>query len=220
MEIEIEPTWQITLREELTKPYFIDLKSVIGESYKNTTVYPSKENIFNAFNACPFSDVNVVILGQDPYHGEGQAQGLSFSVPSDQKLPPSLRNIYKELEKDLGITSRTSGDLTNWAKQGVLLLNATLTVQAGIPGSHQGLGWETFTDAVIKKISEEKNHVVFLLWGKYAEKKRLLIDESKHLVLTAPHPSPFSAHTGFFGCQHFSKANEYLKTCGKKPIDW
>jgi uracil-DNA glycosylase len=220
MKTELEATWQKALVEELNKPYFEKLTSTISEAYRSSTVYPLPENIFNAFNACPFSNIKVVILGQDPYHGEGQAQGLSFSVPSDQKLPPSLRNIYKEIDSDLGITPRTSGDLTNWATQGVLLLNATLTVQAGAPGSHQGLGWETFTDAIIKKISEDKPHVVFLLWGKYAEKKRVLIDESKHLVLTAPHPSPFSAHTGFFGCRHFSKTNDYLKSHGKNQITW
>lgn len=220
MKAQIEQTWRTALQTELTKPYFTSLNTVVYEKYQSQTVFPSQNDIFNALTLCPFTSVQVVILGQDPYHGTGQAHGLSFSVPNNQKIPPSLRNIYKELETDLGIPPRTSGDLTHLAKQGVLLLNATLTVEANTPGSHQGLGWETFTDAIIKKISDKKTHVVFLLWGKYAQAKRMLIDETKHLVLTAPHPSPFSAYTGFFGCRHFSLTNEYLTANGKRPIVW
>ena len=164
--------------------------------------------------------MKVVLLGQDPYHGDGQAHGLSFSVPDNIAIPPSLRNIYKELAADLGTTIPQSGNLEHWATQGVLLLNSTLTVERGKPGSHQGLGWETFTDAVIKKISDEKDHVVFLLWGKFAEKKSALIDDRKHLILTAPHPSPLSAYTGFLGCKHFSTCNAYLKKTGQTPINW
>ena len=220
MKDQIESTWRTALQAEFNKPYFIQLNTIIDERYQNQPVYPYLKDIFNAFTFCPFANVQVVILGQDPYHGEGQAHGLSFSVPEGKKLPPSLRNIYRELQTDLGIAPRLSGDLTHLAKQGVLLLNATLTVEANTPCSHQGLGWETFTDAIIKKISDEKSQVVFLLWGKYAQAKRTLIDETKHLVLTAPHPSPFSAHTGFFGSRHFSQTNEYLKANNKKPIVW
>jgi uracil-DNA glycosylase len=220
MENLIPVDWRTILASEVAKPYFKALDRTISTEYQTKTIYPAKQTIFSAFTHCPFSDVQVVILGQDPYHGAGQAQGLSFSVPDNLKLPPSLRNIYKELEGDLGLTPNVSGDLTNWAKQGVLLLNSTLTVEAGKPGSHQGLGWEIFTDAVIKKISDQKEQVVFLLWGKYAAAKKSLINESKHLVLVAPHPSPFSAYTGFFGCRHFSQTNDYLKKHGKKTIVW
>ncbi len=220
MHTKMDVGWREKLAAEFTKPYFVTLSETVQRKYVDESTYPDEQHIFKAFSLCPFDTVSVVLLGQDPYHGEGQAQGLSFSVPDTQKLPPSLRNIYKELESDLRVSPRTSGDLTGWAKQGVLLLNATLTVQANSPGSHQGLGWETFTDAIIKKISDEKTHVVFLLWGKYAQAKRILIDEKKHLVLTAPHPSPFSAYTGFFGCQHFSLTNEYLLANGKRPIVW
>jgi uracil-DNA glycosylase len=220
MKTDIEPTWRSALAAEFTKPYFNALTETVTKKYQDQTVYPRYSDIFNAFLLCPFSTVKVVILGQDPYHGEGQAHGLSFSVPEGNKIPPSLRNIYKELAADLHSTPNSSGDLRPWATQGVLLLNATLTVEADTPGSHQGLGWETFTDAVIKKISAEKSHCVFLLWGKYAQAKRQCIDETKHLVLTAPHPSPFSAYTGFFGCRHFSQTNEYLKLHKQKPIAW
>jgi len=220
MENLIPKDWYTILAPELTKPYFKALDEEVSAQYKTKTIYPDKQSIFNAFYLCPFSNVRVVILGQDPYHGALQAHGLSFSVPDKQKLPPSLRNIYKELESDLGQTANASGDLTHWAKQGVLLLNSTLTVEAGLPASHQGLGWETFTDALIKKISNEKEHVVFLLWGKFAAAKKTLIDETKHLVLTAPHPSPFSAYTGFFGCKHFSQTNQYLKKHDCKTINW
>lgn len=208
------------MTSEFNQPYFINLITKINYSYKKGSVLPEEENIFNAFNLCPLAKVKVVILGQDPYHGEGQAHGLAFSVPNGIKIPPSLRNIYKELESDLGIAPRTSGNLESWAKQGVLLLNATLTVLPNTPGSHQGLGWEEFTDSIIKQISTEKSHVVFLLWGKYAQAKASLIDAEKHLVLTAPHPSPFSAYTGFFGSKHFSQTNEYLKNHTYTPIDW
>ena len=208
------------MTSEFNQPYFINLITKINYSYKKGSVLPEEENIFNAFNLCPLAKVKVVILGQDPYHGEGQAHGLAFSVPNGIKIPPSLRNIFKELESDLGIAPRTSGNLESWAKQGVLLLNATLTVLPNTPGSHQGLGWEEFTDSIIKQISTEKSHVVFLLWGKYAQAKASLIDAEKHLVLTAPHPSPFSAYTGFFGSKHFSQTNEYLKNHTYTPIDW
>lgn len=220
MEVNIEKSWKEALSEEFAQSYFKTLTSQIKKSYLEGEVFPPKELFFNAFALCPFSDVKVVILGQDPYHGAGQAHGLSFSVPDGVKIPPSLRNIYKEIKSDLGIEVPESGNLERWAKQGVLLLNATLTVLPGQPASHQGLGWETFTDAVIKKISEEKEHVVFLLWGKFAISKASLINTSKHLVLTAPHPSPYSAHTGFLGCKHFSKTNTYLKKNGLKSVKW
>lgn len=220
MNIDISPSWNKLLKAEFSKEYFSNLSNVVEKTYFKGLVYPPKELIFNALKLCPYKDVKVVILGQDPYHGAGQAQGLSFSVPDGVKIPPSLRNIYKELESDLGIKSPKVGNLEHWAKQGVLLLNSTLTVGAGTPGSHQGLGWEIFTNAVIKKISDSKEHVVFLLWGKFAESKASLIDESKHLILTAPHPSPFSAHRGFLGCKHFSKTNTYLSEHSQKPIQW
>lgn len=220
MELNLEPSWKNILKDEFSKPYFKQLKNEIESAYQSSTVYPAAQNIFNAFNLCPFENVKVVIIGQDPYHGENQAHGLSFSVPDKVKIPPSLKNIYKEIESDIGTPISSSGNLEHWAKQGVLLLNATLTVAEGQPGSHQHLDWETFTDAVIKKISTDKVHVVFLLWGKYAVAKAALIDTEKHLVLTAPHPSPFSAYTGFFGSRHFSKTNEYLKAHHQTPITW
>jgi len=216
----LEPSWKTALAEESSKPYFTTLVQAVSRAYKTGLVYPPAELIFNAFNLCPFTTVRVVILGQDPYHGEGQAQGLSFSVPEEIKNPPSLRNIFKELESDLGLTPKNSGNLEAWAKQGVLLLNATLTVLPGQPGSHQGLGWETFTDSVIAKVSNEKEHVVFILWGKFAEAKKSLIDETKHLIIISPHPSPFSAHTGFFGSRPFSRTNEYLRKHNLDPIQW
>jgi len=212
--------WKEVIRDELNKEYIPILDNRIENEYLEQTVFPSKENIFAAFKLCRFSNVRVVILGQDPYHGPNQAQGLSFSVPPDQKIPPSLRNIYKEIASDVGETKQTFGDLTTWAKQGILLLNATLTVKASLPGSHQGLGWEQFTDAIIQKISDEKERVVFLLWGRFAGSKASLIDESKHLVLKAPHPSPFSAYAGFFGCNHFSRTNKYLSETGQEIITW
>lgn len=216
----MEPSWQTALRNEFAKPYFIDLTKKIRLAYLTEKVYPPPKDLFTAFNLTPLPDVKVVILGQDPYHGAGQAHGLSFSVEDNTPIPPSLKNIYKELGADLGVTPKTSGSLTSWAKQGVLLLNATLTVLASQPASHQGLGWETFTDTVIQKISAEKSNVVFILWGNFAKAKANLIDQSKHLVLTAAHPSPFSAYNGFFGCRHFSKTNSYLKQTGQKTIDW
>ncbi len=220
MDLNLEPSWKKILKDEFAKPYFEQLKNEVESAYQNSTIYPAAQNIFEAFNLCPFETVKVVIIGQDPYHGQNQAHGLSFSVPNNVKIPPSLKNIYKEIEADIGTPISASGNLEHWAKQGVLLLNATLTVAEGQPGSHHHLGWETFTNAVIKKISTDKEHVVFLLWGKYAGSKATLIDREKHLVLTAPHPSPFSAHTGFFGCRHFSKTNEYLKAHRQTPITW
>lgn len=220
MAVHIEPSWQAVLADEFTKPYFVSLSQSIKEAYLKTPVFPPPSLLFHAFTLCPFDKVQVVILGQDPYHGTGQAHGLSFSVPDGVKCPPSLMNIYKELQSDLGIPLRSSGSLENWAHQGVLLLNATLTVLPGQPGSHQGLGWEEFTDTIIKTISERKKNVVFILWGKYAQAKKSLINTTAHLVIESPHPSPFSAHTGFFGSRPFSRTNEYLRTHGLIPIDW
>ena len=220
MNVKIESSWQEALKDEFTKPYFKNLTEKIKDAYLEEVVYPHPKNIFNAFAFCPFDQVKVVILGQDPYHGTGQAHGLSFSVPDGIKIPPSLQNIYKELKSDIGKEIPPSGNLEHWAKQGVLLLNATLTVRAGEAGSHQDLGWETFTDTIIKTISDQKERVVFILWGKYAQAKINLINQNKHLVLTAPHPSPFSAYTGFFGSKPFSKTNEYLEKYGLKKIEW
>lgn len=220
MEVKIASTWKSLLSEEFEKPYFKQLTEFVRNQYKSQTIYPRGADIFKAFDRCDFSDVKVVIIGQDPYHGPGQANGLCFSVTDGTRFPPSLMNIFKEIRDDLGKPIPASGDLERWASQGVLLLNATLTVQANAPGSHQNRGWETFTDAVIKKISEEKEGIVFLLWGAYAQKKGEIIDRSKHLVLASAHPSPFSADRGFFGCKHFSKANDYLRSKGKHEIDW
>ncbi len=219
--VRIEDSWKTRLSDEFQKPYFSDLRNKVHDAYKHeTAVFPSPINIFRAFDLCPFDAVRVVILGQDPYHGKDQAHGLCFSVSDGIAIPPSLRNIYKELHDDVGGVMPTSGDLTHWAVQGVLLLNATLTVLEGKAGSHQGLGWETFTDAVIRKISDQREHIVFILWGRYAQSKSTLIDEGKHCVLKAPHPSPLSAYAGFFGSKPFSKTNEYLKTHGKTHIAW
>ena len=220
MDIKIAVSWKNRLSDEFDKPYFIDLIKFVKQEYKTETVYPPGKEIFRAFDSCDFNDVKVVIIGQDPYHGPGQANGLCFSVRDGVRMPPSLVNIFKEIHKDLGKPIPKSGDLERWSEQGVLLLNATLTVRAASAGSHQNKGWEAFTDAVIKKISDGKEHVVFLLWGAYAQKKGEVIDRSKHLVLMSAHPSPFSADRGFFGCKHFSKANEYLKSKGLKEIDW
>jgi uracil-DNA glycosylase len=220
MEVKIAPSWKSHLEPEFTKPYFLDLISFVKSEYATQVVYPPGREIFRSFDACDFDNVKVVIIGQDPYHGPGQANGLCFSVRPEVKMPPSLVNIFKEIRNDLGKPIPPSGDLERWAQQGVLLLNATLTVRASSPGSHQNKGWETFTDAVIKTISDEKERVVFLLWGAYAQKKGEIIDRQKHFVLLSPHPSPFSADRGFFGNKHFSKANDYLKSKGIKEIDW
>jgi uracil-DNA glycosylase len=220
MDVKIEESWKVKLRDEFESPYFHTLTDFIKAEYNSQTVYPPGKDIFRAFDCCNFEDVKVVILGQDPYHGEGQANGLCFSVRQGLRFPPSLLNIFKEIHQDIGKPIPATGDLGHWAEQGVLLLNATLTVRAGTPGSHQNRGWETFTDAVIKKISDEKEHVVFLLWGAYAQKKGEIIDRAKHLVLMSPHPSPFSADRGFFGNKHFSKTNAYLKSKGLKEINW
>jgi uracil-DNA glycosylase len=220
MDVKIHPSWNTVLKDEFEKPYFKALTDFVRSEYTTKTVYPPPQKLFQAFELCPFESVKVVILGQDPYHGPGQANGLSFSVNDGVRLPPSLQNIYKEIEDDLGKKMPPSGNLERWAKQGVLLLNATLSVSAGLAGSHQMKGWESFTDAAIQKISELKEHVVFLLWGNYARAKKGLIDGSKHLILEAPHPSPFSAHSGFFGSKPFSKTNAYLKINGEGSIDW
>jgi uracil-DNA glycosylase len=220
MDVKIEDSWKSRLSEEFHRPYFEELTAFVKTAYQTQTVYPPGKEIFRAFDCCCFDDVKVVILGQDPYHGAGQANGLCFSVRDGIRMPPSLLNIFKEIQADLGKPIPRSGDLERWAHQGVLLLNATLTVQSGTPGSHQNKGWEKFTDAVIKKISDEKEHVVFLLWGAYAQKKGEVINRDKHMVLMSAHPSPFSADRGFFGCKHFSKANQYLKSKGLKEIEW
>lgn len=213
-------SWKTQLAEEFQKSYFEQLIGFVKSEYKAYTVFPPGKAIFQAFDKCDFPRVKVVIIGQDPYHGSGQANGLCFSVHDGVRIPPSLLNIYKEILTDMGKPIPKSGELERWAEQGVLLLNATLTVRESSPGSHQNKGWETFTDAVIKKISDEKKNVVFLLWGAYAQKKGAIIDRTKHLVLMAAHPSPFSADRGFFGCKHFSKANAYLKSKGLKEIEW
>jgi uracil-DNA glycosylase len=215
----IEPSWLEKLSTEFNAEYFFTLKQFLLEEKKHHLIFPPGNLIFSAFNHTPFKDVNVVIIGQDPYHGTGQANGLCFSVSDGIKQPPSLKNIFKELHDDVGISLPKSGNLEPWAKQGVLLLNATLTVRSDEAGSHQGKGWETFTDAVIKKISDKKKGVVFLLWGRFAHTKEALIDATQHHVLKAAHPSPL-ARGAFFGCKHFSKTNELLKQQGKKPIDW
>lgn len=220
VDVKIAPSWKSRLRDEFKKPYFEHLIHFVKDEYKNHMVYPPGKEIFSAFDYADFDAVKVVIIGQDPYHGPGQANGLCFSVHDGVVMPPSLKNIFKEIHNDLGNPIPKSGDLVRWAQQGVLLLNATLTVRASSPGSHQNKGWETFTDAVIKQISDQKENIVFLLWGAYAQKKGEIIDRSKHLVLMSAHPSPFSADRGFFGCKHFSKTNEYLRSKGKKVIDW
>lgn len=221
MDVKIEPTWKELLKDEFGKPYFeqiaLHLKT---EKSQKKTIYPPGQFIFNAFNTTPIDQVKVVILGQDPYHGPGQAHGLCFSVQKGVPPPPSLVNIFKELREDIGITIPNHGDLTHWAQQGVFLLNASLTVRASEPMSHAKIGWATFTDTVIRKISDHQPHVVFLLWGKFAQEKKTLIDENKHLILRAAHPSPLSANAGFFGCKHFSKANAYLVSKGIDPVDW
>lgn len=220
MEVEIEPSWKSVLNQLFDQKYFKDLVSFVDNEYATEKVYPPVHEIFNAFNHSPIDSIKVVILGQDPYHGPGQAHGLSFSVKPGVLFPPSLSNIFKEIETDLGKSMPLTGDLTRWADQGVFLLNATLTVRAQEAGSHQKKGWEEFTDEVIRTISDHREYVVFLLWGAYAQKKSVLIDAKKHLVLKAPHPSPLSSYRGFFGCKHFSKTNEYLIANGITPIEW
>lgn len=220
MDVHIEPSWKIALAEPFQHPSFFSLTQFIKREFQEHQIFPPGRQIFSAFWQCPLPSVKVVILGQDPYHGEGQAHGLSFSVIPGVPFPPSLLNIFKELKNDLGIDMPPQGDLTRWANQGVFLLNSTLTVRANQAGSHQHQGWETFTDEVIRTVSRERNHVVFLLWGAFAQKKEELIDSNKHLILKAPHPSPLSAHRGFFGSGHFSKANDYLLATQQSPIDW
>lgn len=221
MDVKIEPSWKEILKDEFVKPYFQQIALHIKtEKSQGKTIYPPGSLIFNAFNTTPFDKVKVVILGQDPYHGPGQAHGLCFSVQNGVPPPPSLINIFKELQEDVGVSIPDHGNLTHWAEQGVFLLNASLTVRAAEPMSHSKIGWAQFTDEVIKKISAEKKHVVFILWGKFAQEKKLLIDEAKHCILKSAHPSPLSAHAGFFGCKHFSKTNEYLMSKGIDPVDW
>lgn len=220
MDVKIEPSWKAVLAEEFEKDYFSNLTKFVHEEYRTAKIFPPGRQIFAAFDATPFNDVKVVILGQDPYHDVNQANGLCFSVNNGVAFPPSLLNIFKEIKSDIGTEIPQSGDLSRWARQGVLLLNATLTVRAHMAGSHQGRGWETFTDAVIAHLAREREHLVFLLWGSYAIKKGAFIDRTRHLVLTSPHPSPLSAHRGFFGNHHFSRANEYLTAHGKTPIVW
>lgn len=221
MDVKIEASWKEALKDEFNQPYFEQAaRHIKTEKSQGKTIYPPGPLIFNAFNTTPLDKIKVVILGQDPYHGPGQAHGLCFSVQSGVPPPPSLVNIFKELQEDTGVTIPNHGNLTHWAQQGVFLLNASLTVRAGEPMSHSKIGWADFTDHVIKKISDKKEHVVFMLWGKFAQEKRTLIDENKHLILKAAHPSPLSAHAGFFGCRHFSKANEWLASKGIDPVDW
>ena len=220
MEVKIEPSWKNALQSEFDKDYFAKLTDFVRNEYKTKLTFPPSALIFNAFDQCPFDKVKVVIIGQDPYHGDGQAHGLCFSVADGVAFPPSLLNIFKEIERDLGIAKPTSGNLIRWAQQGVLLLNATLTVQAHAAGSHQGRGWETFTDAAIHKLASEKEGLVFMLWGSYAQKKGDFIDTNKHLVLKSVHPSPLSAYRGFIGNNHFSLANKYMKEKGLEEIQW
>lgn len=220
MNVTIEESWKKVLGSEFEKEYFKTLRDFIHSEYRNKTIYPPAKQIFNAFDSCPFESVKVVILGQDPYHEPSQAHGLSFSVLPPCPPPPSLVNIYKEIRSDVGDLVSANGDLTDWSRQGVLLLNATLTVEAHKAGSHQNKGWETFTDSAIKALAENREHLVFMLWGSYAQRKGAFIDRSRHLVLQAPHPSPLSAYRGFFGCKHFSSANAYLISQGLSPIVW
>ncbi len=220
MNVQIEPSWKQRLAGEFEKPYFAALTDFVRQEYRTATCYPPGKLIFNAFNLCPFDKVKVVIIGQDPYHGPGQAHGLCFSVNDGVPFPPSLQNIFKEIRDDVGTPVPQSGNLTRWAEQGVLLLNATLTVRAHQAGSHQRHGWEEFTDAAIRALAEERDHLVFILWGAYAQRKGAFIDRSRHLVLASAHPSPLSAYNGFFGNRHFSLANAYLEQHGETPIKW
>ena len=220
MEVKIEQSWKDVLQTEFDKPYFKTLTDFVREEYRTKRIFPPASLIFNAFDQCPFFRTKVVIIGQDPYHGLGQAHGLCFSVNDGVETPPSLVNIYKEIERDLGKPAPASGNLTRWAQQGVLLLNATLTVRANVANSHSGHGWETFTDAVIRTLSEQREHLVFMLWGSYAQQKGAVIDQRKHLALKSVHPSPLSAFRGFIGNGHFSAANNYLISNGIEPIEW
>ncbi len=220
MDVRLEESWKLRLTEEFDKDYFIKLVEFIKNEYNQHTIYPPAGQIFRAFQLCPFEQVKVVIIGQDPYHGPGQAHGLCFSVNNGVTFPPSLRNIFFEIKNDLGIPPPKNGDLSRWAEQGVLLLNATLTVRASQAGSHQRQGWEIFTDAVIRLIASERENMVFMLWGAYAQKKCTFINSEKHLILTSAHPSPLSAYNGFFNNKHFSKANRWLIANGEKPIEW
>ncbi|MDR2949338.1 MAG: uracil-DNA glycosylase [Prevotella sp.] len=220
MDVKIEESWKEQLKDEFNKDYFVKLTEFVREEYRTKQIFPPAKLIFNAFEHTPFDKVKVVILGQDPYHNDGQAHGLSFSVPDGIPAPPSLVNIFKEINRDMDIPVPKSGNLTRWANQGVLLLNATLTVQAHMAGSHQKKGWEPFTDAAIRQLADKRENLVFILWGSYAQKKVSFIDGSKHLVLRSVHPSPLSAHNGFFGNNHFSEANKYLESKGIAPIEW
>lgn len=220
MDLKLNTAWENLLKAEFTKTYFVNLATFVRQQYATGTIYPPAHKIFSAFNCCTPNRCKVVIIGQDPYHGPGQANGLCFSVCDGVKIPPSLKNIFKELQSDLNVGPPITGNLEKWSKQGVLLLNATLTVEAGKAGSHQKRGWETFTDAAISGLSGSRKNIVFMLWGAYAQKKESLIDSSKHLILKAAHPSPLSAYNGFFGCQHFSKANKYLASAGRGAVNW
>ncbi|MDR0995653.1 MAG: uracil-DNA glycosylase [Tannerella sp.] len=220
MDVRIEAGWKARLSKEFDEDYFKTLTDFVREEYRHTTIYPPASQIFRAFDLCPFDKVKVVILGQDPYHEPGQAQGLCFSVREGVPYPPSLVNIFKEISDDFGRPAPPHGDLSGWAEQGVLLLNATLTVRAHQAGSHQGHGWEAFTDAAVACLAKEKKHVVYMLWGAYAQRKGAIVDPHCNLVLKSPHPSPLSAHRGFFGNHHFRQANDYLMACGEEPIDW
>lgn len=220
MDVRIENSWKDKMREEFEKPYFKALTDFVRNEYRTKQIFPPGSKIFAAFDACPFDKVKVVILGQDPYHDVGQANGLCFSVADNVPMPPSLINIFREIKDDLGTELPKTGNLNHWAQQGVLLLNSTLTVEAHKPGSHQGRGWEEFTDEAILRLNADRDGLVFMLWGSYAIRKGAFIDKSRHLVLTAPHPSPLSAYRGFFGCRHFSKANAWLKEHGQAEIQW
>lgn len=220
MDVKIETGWKAVLQHEFTKPYFRQLADFVRSEYKSHRIFPPAKQIFSAFDNCPISKVKIIILGQDPYHGPGQANGLCFSVNDGIPKPPSLINIFQELESDLGISPPSTGNLENWADQGVLLLNATLTVRAHQAGSHQGRGWEQFTDSAIRVLASQTDNLVFILWGSYAQKKGAVIDPVRHLIIKSPHPSPLAAHRGFFGSKPFSKANRYLQEHGKAPINW
>lgn len=219
-DVRIAEDWKEVLREEFGKPYFDELVDFVKQEYASGVVYPAGQNIFRAFDKCPFDKLKVVIIGQDPYHGPGQANGLCFSVARGVQFPPSLQNIFKEVQSDIGTPVPESGELDRWAEQGVLLLNAVLTVRAHQAASHAGRGWEKFTDAVVRAIAERKQQVVYMLWGSYAQKKGAIADPQSNLILKAVHPSPLSAYRGFFGCKHFSEANKYLESVGKSPIEW